>query len=83
MRRWAAAPKSFTLGTIFITIIKNYRNLNFKFSKSSDFGDYDDDVTTLLTDEGEQMSQQIAGYIDILLKKRQGHRKEMFEILEI
>ena len=50
MRRWAAAPKSFTL----------------------DFGDYDDDVTTLLTDEGEQMSQQIAGYIDILLKKRQG-----------
>lgn len=48
MRRWAAAPKSFTL----------------------DFGDFDDDVLTLLTDDGEAISQQIAGYIDILLKKR-------------
>jgi talin len=48
MRRWAAAPKSFTL----------------------DFGDYDDDILTLLTDDGEAISQQIAGYIDILLKKR-------------
>ncbi len=48
MRRWAAAPKSFTL----------------------DFGDFDDDILTLLTDDGEAISQQIAGYIDILLKKR-------------
>jgi hypothetical protein len=48
LRRWAAAPKTFTL----------------------DFGDYEDDYFTLLTNEGEAISQLIGGYIDILLKKR-------------
>eukprot|EP00020_Sapocribrum_chincoteaguense_P002348 CAMPEP_0170757832 /NCGR_PEP_ID=MMETSP0437-20130122/14728_1 /TAXON_ID=0 /ORGANISM="Sexangularia sp." /LENGTH=2460 /DNA_ID=CAMNT_0011097027 /DNA_START=49 /DNA_END=7431 /DNA_ORIENTATION=- len=35
-----------------------------------DFGDFRDEHLTLITDEGDQMSQLIAGYIDILLKKR-------------
>jgi len=48
LRRWAAAPKNFTL----------------------DFGDYEDDYFSLLTTEGETISQLIGGYIDILLKKR-------------
>ena len=33
-----------------------------------DFGDYEEDYLTLLTDEGEAMAQLIAGYIDIILR---------------
>ena len=32
-----------------------------------DFGDYEDDYVNVITDEGEAMSQLIAGYIDIIL----------------
>jgi talin len=35
-----------------------------------DFGDFRDEHLTLITDDGDQISQLIAGYIDILLKKR-------------
>lgn len=31
-----------------------------------DFGDYEDDYVNVITDEGEAMSQLIAGYIDII-----------------
>ena len=39
-----------------------------------DFGDYQDQYYSVQTTEGEQISQLIAGYIDIILKRRQ--RKE-------
>lgn len=35
-----------------------------------DFGDYEDDYVNVVTEEGEAMSQLIAGYIDIILKAR-------------
>lgn len=35
-----------------------------------DFGDYEDDYVNVVTEEGEAMSQLIAGYIDIILKTR-------------
>jgi talin len=41
-----------------------------------DFGDYQDQYYSVQTTEGEQISQLIAGYIDIILKRRQ--RKEHF-----
>lgn len=34
-----------------------------------DFGDYSDQYYSVQTTEGEQISQLIAGYIDIILKK--------------
>lgn len=37
-----------------------------------DFGEYEDEYVTVMTTEGESISQLIAGYIDILLKKRKG-----------
>ena len=39
-----------------------------------DFGDYQDQYYSVQTTEGERISQLIAGYIDIILKRRQ--RKE-------
>ncbi|GFO36388.1 WD repeat-containing protein 3, partial [Plakobranchus ocellatus] len=36
-----------------------------------DFGDYSDEYYSMQTTEGEQISQLIAGYIDIILKKKQ------------
>lgn len=35
-----------------------------------DFGDYSDEYYSVQTQEGEQISQLIAGYIDIILKKK-------------
>ncbi|KAI0230740.1 Talin-1 [Lamellibrachia satsuma] len=35
-----------------------------------DFGDYSDDYYSVQTTEGEQISQLIAGYIDIIVKKK-------------
>jgi talin len=43
-----------------------------------DFGDYADAYYSVQTSEGEQISQLIAGYIDIILKKR----KEMSKATE-
>jgi talin len=37
-----------------------------------DFGDHEDDYMLLQTTEGEAISSLLAGYIDILLKKRNG-----------
>ncbi|XP_047132289.1 talin-2 isoform X2 [Hydra vulgaris] len=42
-----------------------------------DFGDYTEGYYSVQTSEGEQISQLIAGYIDIILKKRRAH--DMFE----
>lgn len=36
-----------------------------------DFGDYKDGYYSVQTTEGDQIAQLIAGYIDIILKKRQ------------
>lgn len=36
----------------------------------TDFGDYSDQYYSVQTTEGEQISQLIAGYIDIILKKQ-------------
>lgn len=57
LRRWAAAPNSFTL----------------------DFGDYADSYYSVQTNEGEQISQLIAGYIDIILRKRKEAAKVTHE----
>lgn len=35
-----------------------------------DFGDYQEGFYSVQTTEGEQIAQLIAGYIDIILKKR-------------
>jgi talin len=48
VRRWAAAPRTFTL----------------------DFGDYKDKYYSVQTDDSEKIAQLIAGYIDIILKKK-------------
>ena len=37
---------------------------------SLDFGDYSDDYYSVQTQEGEQIAQLIAGYIDIILKRQ-------------
>jgi talin len=37
-----------------------------------DFGDYEEEYVSVITPEGEAISQLLAGYIDILLKKRKG-----------
>lgn len=37
-----------------------------------DFGSHETDYVTVITQEGEAISQLIAGYIDILLKKQRG-----------
>lgn len=37
-----------------------------------DFGDYEEEYVSVVTNEGESISQLLAGYIDILLKKRKG-----------
>ena len=38
-----------------------------------DFGDYSDSYYSVQTMEGEQISQLISGYIDIILKKVRDH----------
>ncbi len=38
-----------------------------------DFGSHESDYITVITEEGEAISQLIAGYIDILLKKQKGN----------
>lgn len=48
LRRWAAAPNSFTL----------------------DFGDYADAYYSVQTTEGEAISHLLAGYIDLIVRKR-------------
>lgn len=35
-----------------------------------DFGDYADEYVTMMTKEGENISQQLSGYIDIILKRK-------------
>ncbi|KAJ3159120.1 Talin-1 [Geranomyces michiganensis] len=48
-------------------------------SFTMDFGDYADAYFSVRTTEGEQISQLIAGYIDIIIKKR----KEAEKVVEI
>ncbi|CAG02348.1 unnamed protein product, partial [Tetraodon nigroviridis] len=55
VKRWAASPKSFTPGE----------------RSKHDFGEYQESYYSVQTTEGEQISQLIAGYIDIILKKKQ------------
>jgi talin len=39
-----------------------------------DFGSHEPDYVTVITEDGEAISQLIAGYIDILLKKQKGNK---------
>ncbi|KAJ3025177.1 UNVERIFIED_CONTAM: Talin-1 [Siphonaria sp. JEL0065] len=48
-----------------------------------DFGDYADAYYTVQTTEGEQISQLIAGYIDIILKKKKEADKVLHEEEEV
>ncbi|KAI9103042.1 hypothetical protein DFS34DRAFT_671082 [Phlyctochytrium arcticum] len=48
-------------------------------SFTMDFGDYADAYFSVKTNEGEQISQLIAGYIDIIIKKR----KEAEKVVEV
>ncbi|KAJ3220116.1 Talin-1 [Dinochytrium kinnereticum] len=48
-------------------------------SFTMDFGDYEDAYYTVQTSEGDQISQQIAGYIDIILKKKKEAEKVVHE----
>ncbi|KAI8493573.1 Talin-1 [Branchiostoma belcheri] len=61
VRRWAASPKSFTLDFG-----------DYSESYYSDFGDYSESYYSVQTTEGETISQLIAGYIDIILRKKKG-----------
>ena len=52
-----------------------------------DFGDYQDQYYSVQTNEGEQISKLIAGYIDIILKKKEaqgrgGEEGEEQDIIE-
>ncbi|KAJ3096387.1 Talin-1 [Phlyctochytrium planicorne] len=48
-------------------------------SFTMDFGDYEDSYYTVQTSEGDQISQQISGYIDIILKKKKEAEKVVHE----
>ncbi|TPX64716.1 hypothetical protein CcCBS67573_g08329 [Chytriomyces confervae] len=48
-----------------------------------DFGDYADNYFTVQTSEGDQISQLIAGYIDIILKKKKEAEKVFHEEDEV
>lgn len=67
VKRWAASPKSFTLVRKSHPLVVFFINIPF----SQDFGDYQDGYYSVQTTEGDQIAQLIAGYIDIILKKRQ------------
>lgn len=56
---------SYLLFEVFLIIINLILWDNF-----TDFGDYSDQYYSVQTTEGEQISQLIAGYIDIILKKQ-------------
>jgi len=53
----------------------------FKAAKSSSFfldlGDYEDDFIVLETRQGEQISQLLGGYIDLLLKRQRNDDEEI------
>eukprot|EP01125_Pyxidicula_operculata_P006605 TRINITY_DN227_c1_g1_i1.p1 TRINITY_DN227_c1_g1~~TRINITY_DN227_c1_g1_i1.p1 ORF type:complete len:2471 (-),score=884.91 TRINITY_DN227_c1_g1_i1:132-7544(-) len=60
-----------TMQTVKEWTIEQMRRWSFAHgSFTLDFGDYEDDYITVETDEGEALSQLIAGYIDIILKTR-------------
>ena len=44
-----------------------------------DFGDYSEKYYSVQTTEGEQISQLISGYIDIILKKVKGRKKSIIK----
>ncbi len=44
-----------------------------------DFGSHESDYVTVITQEGEAISQLIAGYIDILIKKTKGKLIPFFQ----
>eukprot|EP01104_Vermistella_antarctica_P018056 TRINITY_DN6574_c0_g1_i1.p1 TRINITY_DN6574_c0_g1~~TRINITY_DN6574_c0_g1_i1.p1 ORF type:complete len:2432 (+),score=758.04 TRINITY_DN6574_c0_g1_i1:122-7417(+) len=51
-----------------LTHVKRWAAAEHTFT--CDFGDYEDDYLVVKTLEGDQISQLIAGYIDIILKRR-------------
>ncbi|KAJ3195929.1 Talin-1 [Irineochytrium annulatum] len=51
-------------------------------SFTMDFGSYEESYYTVQTTEGEQISQQIGGYIDIILKKKKEAEKVVHEEVE-
>lgn len=59
-------------------VLKEYRLPQLKRWVSSintftfDFGDFESEYYVIQTNEGEAISQMIAGYIDIILKIRRG-----------
>ena len=73
VRRWAASPNVFTLDFGDYQVIGSISWLNLLNSKIIYF---QDQYYSVQTTEGEQISALIAGYIDIILKRRQ--RKERF-----
>ena len=73
VRRWAASPNVFTLDFGDYQVIGSISWLNLLNSKKIYF---QDQYYSVQTTEGEQISALIAGYIDIILKRRQ--RKERF-----
>lgn len=50
----------------------DFSPLLLAFCSSKDFGEYQESYYSVQTTEGEQISQLIAGYIDIILKKASG-----------
>jgi len=74
LKRWAAGPNSFTLGKkqnqFSLSLSRSLSAWLTHFFYFLDFGDYRDEYMSLQTAEGEAISQLLAGYIDILLKRR-------------
>ncbi|KAI4872106.1 hypothetical protein NFI96_031052 [Prochilodus magdalenae] len=54
-----------------LTTVKRWAASPKSFTLSKDFGEYQESYYSVQTTEGEQISQLIAGYIDIILKKKQ------------
>ena len=64
---WLSWHLLFVIVTTTTTVMTDYNIYVCIYCQ--DFGDYSDDYYSVQTTEGEQISQLIAGYIDIIVKK--------------
>uniref|UniRef100_A0A8C0XDM7 Talin-2 n=1 Tax=Castor canadensis TaxID=51338 RepID=A0A8C0XDM7_CASCN len=55
----------------YVKLARSLRTYGVSFFLVKDFGEYQESYYSVQTTEGEQISQLIAGYIDIILKKKQ------------
>ena len=61
-----------------LTTVKRWAASPYSFTL--DFGDYHDSFYSVQTSEGETISQLIAGYLDIILKKKKASEKFIHDV---